>query len=220
MRYRKLIIALLILVSIVTMSGCGNSTELTVQITSPTDGAVFRSGTAFNIHVVFSRPINGYYVDLGYRNRNYDGTLGNEVFDFCWSCGTPQTDIFGHNVPQPFLSVEANSGAGEPGVQVLVAMARVPGTGDIPNYPWVSGSGTWVSSAPVRICVTEDGLPPAGWPPICTLPTPTPVTPVIIRPNPHNPGGTNPSGCAAFTDQTSCNLAGCSWNYGSCTVNP
>jgi hypothetical protein len=51
-------------------------------------------------------------------------------------------------------------------------------------------------------------------------PTETPVTPIIIRPNPNNPGGTNPHGCARFTTQTSCNLAGCSWNYGSCTVNP
>ncbi len=39
---------------------------------------------------------------------------------------------------------------------------------------------------------------------------------------PHNPGGSNPSGCGQYTNQTSCNLAGCSWNpqASSCSVNP
>ncbi len=38
---------------------------------------------------------------------------------------------------------------------------------------------------------------------------------------PHNPGGSNPNGCSQYTNQTSCNLAGCSWNpqNSSCSVN-
>jgi len=67
--------------------------------------------------------------------------------------------------------------------------------------------------------LTVSTLMPSPTPP---TPTATPVTPIPIRPNPHNPGGTNPTGCAALTDQTSCNLAGCSWNpqNSSCSVNP
>ncbi len=37
-----------------------------------------------------------------------------------------------------------------------------------------------------------------------------------------NPGGSSPSGCGQYTNQTSCNLAGCSWNpqNSSCSVAP
>jgi hypothetical protein len=38
---------------------------------------------------------------------------------------------------------------------------------------------------------------------------------------PHNPNGSAPvTGCGQYSNQTSCNLAGCSWNGSSCTVAP
>jgi len=79
---------------------------------------------------------------------------------------------------------------------------------------WASDGGYLAWDGPHEIPVNPCQILPE--------PTETPVTPVIIRPNPHNPGGTNPAGCAALTDQTSCNLAGCSWNpqNSSCSVNP
>ncbi len=39
------------------------------------------------------------------------------------------------------------------------------------------------------------------------------------NPPPHNGGGTQ-SGCEQYTNQTSCNLAGCSWSGATCTVAP
>ena len=48
-------------------------------------------------------------------------------------------------------------------------------------------------------------------------PTETPVPTIPVPPNPNQHGG---SGCSQYSDQTSCNLAGCSWSSGSCIVNP
>ena len=84
------------------------------------------------------------------------------------------------------------------------------------------------SSSSIDVCVMADPAHPPQDMPVgrvtaeCNPNPPTPVPPVIIRPNPHNPGGTNPSGCAALTNQTDCNLAGCSWNpqNSTCSVNP
>lgn len=86
------------------------------------------------------------------------------------------------------------------------------------------------TSTSINVCVMADPNRPPQDIPIGQVtadcnpapPTVTPVPPVIIRPNPHNPGGTNPSGCAAQTNQSDCNLAGCSWNpqNSTCSVNP
>ena len=65
-------------------------------------------------------------------------------------------------------------------------------------------------------------------PSIYTIITGTPpVTPlIIIRPENNNNNGGNggasggATGCAAYSDKNSCDLAGCSWNGSSCTVTP
>lgn len=64
-------------------------------------------------------------------------------------------------------------------------------------------------------------------PSVLTITTVTPITTplIIIRPdnNNGNSNGGNPSGatgCAAYSDKTSCDLAGCSWNGSACTVTP
>ncbi len=99
------------------------------------------------------------------------------------------------------------------------------------------------------VCIYVGGNPPANFtcnqyawpqnlefatttstPAILTIVTETPVvTPlIIIRPENNNNNGGNGgnggpgggTGCGAYGDQASCDLAGCSWNGSSCTVSP
>jgi len=106
--------------------------------------------------------------------------------------------------------------------------------------------GEWRASTPAMVCIWIGGDLPdtyscpvfgfpeyleiaTGTPSILTITTETPVvTPlIIIRPdnnNGNNNGGSNnpgsATGCAAYSDKNSCDLAGCSWNGSSCTVTP
>lgn len=104
--------------------------------------------------------------------------------------------------------------------------------------------GDWITSIPAMVCIFVGSDPPdtvscntygfpqhleitTETPAIYTIVTETPVvTPlIIIRPdnNANNNGGSNPggaTGCAAYSDKASCDLAGCSWNGSACTVTP
>jgi hypothetical protein len=95
-----------------------------------------------------------------------------------------------------------------------------------------TGDHRQYNSNSVTVCVLGDPLsPPQNIPvgltsPGCHPPVPapvptptaTPVTPVPIQRNPNQHG----SGCGQYSSQSSCNLAGCSWNpqNSTCGVNP
>ena len=113
-------------------------------------------------------------------------------------------------------------------------------------YNSETDNGDWVTSSPAMVCIFVGSDPPDTIPPcsvygfpqhieistetpaILTIATETPVvTPlIIIRPENNNNNGGNggpsggASGCGAYGDKTSCDLAGCSWNGSACTVSP
>ncbi len=106
-------------------------------------------------------------------------------------------------------------------------------------YNSESDHGDWWPAGPVCIFVGGDlpdtyscltyGFPEpltavTATPEILTiLPTDTPtITPIPANTTNRKKGGQQGggTGCGAYTTQSSCNLAGCSWSAGSCTVNP
>ena len=91
-----------------------------------------------------------------------------------------------------------------------------------------TGASREYDSDSVTVCIIGDPLHPPQKVPMgmtsadcnpAVPPTFTPVTPIPIHRNPNQNGG---SGCSQYHSQSSCNLAGCSWNpqNSSCNVNP
>ncbi len=106
-----------------------------------------------------------------------------------------------------------------------VIWAQVRGHRRDVTSDWIQSNQVCIyvgDNAPADFCSVQTIIEPqqaSTSTPVVT-PTATRVVPIPIRPNPNNHGGTNPSSCAQYSDQTSCDLAGCSWNGSSCTVNP
>lgn len=120
------------------------------------------------------------------------------------------------------------------GDHVLQARARYTYDNETHQTPW----------SVVHVCVVSDPdrVVPIPWSGtnFCNVTlAPTPQNLVIASPTPHltiappqdnsgrsDPGGNgtggSASGCEQYTNQSSCNLAGCSWNpqASTCSVNP
>ena len=134
-------------------------------------------------------------------------------------------------------------------ITVMVPFPHAFGTHSISArvrpYNSATESGDWVTSTPAMVCIFVGSDPPDTYscnvfgfpehieiatetPPVLTIATEAPpVTPlIIIRPENNNNNGGNggasggTTGCAAYSDKNSCDLAGCSWNGSSCTVTP
>jgi len=225
-------LVMLVAITSLLMSGCASLPDPHVRITFPANGAVITvsddvSGLGVTpVRITFSvdtiPPTNDSSCrDLSIGVEPYDngGSIGE-----LWTgspFGPPITISCSSSAPSPEQNLSQDWVPPSLGLHTLSAHVIV--TND-------AGARQVFDTNSITICVVGDPLHPPHNIPVGLVtancnpnpPTPTPVPPVIIRPNPHNPGGTNPSGCAALTNQTDCNLAGCSWNpqNSTCSVNP
>jgi len=219
--YLRTFLLLTITISLL-LSGCALPHESRLKITDPSDGNTFPLNQTINIKVrAHYSSVDGINQWTAYEWVMVDdgvvlsqGSAPAQQVDFQYSLSSAAEGIH-------YVSVRARASRPDPDF-------------DIPNSPYRIYTD-WFNSN--EVCFYVGPNPPSG--DFCSIrtivqpavaatftptltPTATPITPVPIRPNPHNPGGTNPTGCAALTNQTSCNLAGCSWNpqNSSCSVNP
>jgi hypothetical protein len=125
-------------------------------------------------------------------------------------------------------------------VNIMVPLPHVYGPHSISArvrpYNSETDRGDWTIARPEPVCVWVGGDLPdtincqvfgfpehleisTASPDILVISTETPI--IIVRPdNANSIGKPSAADCAAYTSQSSCQLAGCSWNYGSCVVNP
>ena len=216
MKIRSGLSVLAILFVGVLLSGCALRHESIIRITDPGNGNTFPLDQPVTIRVHVNTAALA----------NYNHVSGWGFYEFNIIDGGTIIAHGGRSIN--FDEFEWTLSAGSAGPHYVVVQGRVGrnvGSNQFEYSDWINSNEVCFyvgPDAPSDFCSVRTIVQPLT---VTTLtptppPTPTPVTPVIIRPNPHNPGGTNPSGCAAFTDQTSCDLAGCSWNYGTCVVNP
>jgi len=212
------LIAVLVITGLV-LSACGGGNQTAhLRFNSPANGAVFQVNASVYIDIGVDNPnahFNSYQlVDNGYIFYPPGGQVGSPPpgiglaplteAGLPWSFSTPGY----HRVTAQAWSDQAN-GYSETSICIVVTDATHPNQ----NLP-----------------IGADGsCPVVGAPQHLEAATVTPVTTplIIIRPdnnNGNNNGGNgNPggaTGCAAYGDKTSCDLAGCSWNGSACTVSP
>ncbi len=187
------------------ISGCSAQEPPTFSITQPGNGSVLPSGVPVQI------TLNSRY------NANNFSYVRWEIYD--------NGVLVGHDVANIGTSdIHWAENGPMDGVHHIYARAQAFSNGANQSQ-WLTTPDLcyWVGdNAPSDFCSIQTIVQPA------TAATATAVlTPIVInRPDNTNSNGGNggtsggATGCAAYTDQSSCNLAGCSWSGSSCTVTP
>lgn len=217
MKHRLYSLFVFFMITSLVISGCAlEHRGLPLIITTPTNGTVFGQNEIIRIGIT-----SGLTVPDQYHNFQV------EIYD---NGRMVRANFYGRGTT---MVREADPAPYTNGMHDLYARARA--------YNSNTDYGQWYLS--YHVCVFVGPNPPHNFtcdvsygfpqhleiatetPSIFTIVTVTPVlTPiVIIRPSNNNsgrPGGGGATGCGAYGDQTSCDLAGCSWNGSSCTVSP
>jgi hypothetical protein len=222
MKIKSKILMVFVLIAGLTLSGCALSHEPIFRITNPQNGNVFGLNDRVTIRVrVFRNSISnfGSYDWHFYQWRLFDGNTIIASGGASTSIGTFEFVIDTSAGGPHYITAQARAGRPDPDFA------------DLPVNPYFVYSD-WMDSnevcffvgpdAPSDFCSVRTIVQPLVVAsitptPIPPTPTATPVTPIPVRRNPNQHGG---SGCSQYNTQSSCNLAGCSWNGSSCTVNP
>jgi hypothetical protein len=221
MKHRWYLLFMFFVIASLPISGCALSHEALFKITDPHNGNVFPLNQPVTIRVRVFRDSRS----------SFGGTLW-ESYEWVLSDAGVVIAQGSSSIAQGTFEFVINSSFD--GAHYISARARAarpdPDFADLPNNPyriysdWLSSNEVCIyigSNAPEDFCTIRTIVQPLMVGSITPTPTATatPVTPVPIRRNPNQHGG---SGCSQYHSQSSCNLAGCSWNpqNSSCTVTP
>ncbi len=210
MRKISLSLSFVIIAGILTGSACSDfrSGPLPpLQITQPQDGNVFGQGTQINVTMQSNANRDNLYDTIEWQIYE-DGLLQGQ------GTGPGSQNILTYNLPQNNVGTH-------------VVFGRVRGHRRDVASDWINSNVVCFyvgDNAPSDFCSTQTLVEPviiSTFTPSPTLPptatsTATEIPTIPVRHNPHQTG----SGCGQYTSQNSCNLAGCSWNGSSCSVNP
>jgi hypothetical protein len=203
---------LLTVAMLVTSCALSHRAAPTLQINRPGNESTFPTGI-YSVDVSIEAHFSGFQRDT------WTGYEWNLVDN-----GVPIPGGAGPLGQTQFVFTLSRPSDGVHHISVRARATRALSDNSTETSDWVNSNEICFfvgDSVPADFCTTGQAAQPIVV--VATLtPSPTatatPVTPIPVRRNPNQHG----TGCAQYTSQTSCNLAGCSWNpqSSSCSVNP